>query len=220
MPFSFVVRGSVAKINVDSCPSRLATASVRTKSSPRSAPVAWARCIARRDTKLERDVAIKVLPDTVARDPERLARFEREANPRRAESSEHRAYLRLEDSTGTTALVMELVEGPTLADRIAKGALPLDEALPIAKQIAEALEAAHEQGIIHRDLKPANIKVDRTGRSRCSISVWRRHWIPLCQLGRTRRRRQRSRSHATTQAGIILGTAAYMAPEQAQRQDG
>ena len=104
-----------------------------------------------RDTKLQRDVALKVLPDLFARDPERLARFEREAKVLASLNHPNIAQIHgLEDSTGVQALVMELVEGPTLADRIAHGAIPLAEALPIAKQIAEALEAAHEQGIIHR----------------------------------------------------------------------
>src|SRR5437763_6038477 len=117
-----------------------------------------------RDTKLGRDVAIKVLPDTVAQDPERLARFEREAKTLAALNHSNIAHIHgFEDSTGVPALVMELVEGPTLADRIARGPIPIDEALPIAKQIAEALEAAHERGSIHRDLKPANIKIRQDG---------------------------------------------------------
>ena len=117
------------------------------------------------DTNLDREVAIKVLPDTFAHDPERLARFEREAEVLAvAEPPEHRApSTASKKPTASRALVMELVEGPTLADRIARGPIPLDEALPIATQIAEALEAAHEQGIVHRDLKPANIKVRPDG---------------------------------------------------------
>ena len=116
------------------------------------------------DTNLKRQVAIKVLPEPVAADAERLARFQREAEVLASLNHPNiAAHLRPERSAGTIALVMELVEGPTLADRIAQGPIPVDEALPIAKQIAEALEAAHEQGIIHRDLKPANIKV-RAGR--------------------------------------------------------
>jgi len=124
-----------------------------------------------RDTKLNRDVALKVLPDSFATDVERLARFKREAQL--LASLNHPnigAIYGFEDSDPSTgsgqavqALVLELVEGPTLADRIAQGPLPFDEALPIAEQIAEALEAAHEQGIIHRDLKPANIKVRDDG---------------------------------------------------------
>ena len=111
------------------------------------------------DTKLHRDVAIKVLLPAVANDPERLARFSREAEVLASLNHPNIAQIYgLEDSGGVPALVMELVEGPTLADRIAHGAIPLAEALPIAKQIAEALEAAHEQGVIHRDLKPADRK--------------------------------------------------------------
>jgi serine/threonine protein kinase len=116
------------------------------------------------DTNLKRAVAIKVLPTSVAADAERLARFQREAEVLASLNHPNIAQIHgLEKSAGVTALVLELVEGPTLADRIAQGAIPLDEALPIAKQIAEALEAAHEQGIIHRDLKPANIKVRADG---------------------------------------------------------
>ncbi len=116
------------------------------------------------DTNLKRQVAIKVLPAAVAADAERLARFQREAEVLASLNHPHIAHIHgLEKSSGTIALVMELVEGPTLADRIAQGAIPLDEALPIAKQIAEALEAAHEQNIIHRDLKPANVKVRPDG---------------------------------------------------------
>ena len=108
------------------------------------------------DTNLKRSVAIKVLPESVAADRERLARFQREAEVLASLNHANIAAIYgLERSDGATALVMELVEGPTLADRIAQGPIPIDEALSIAKQIAEALEAAHEQGIIHRDLKPA-----------------------------------------------------------------
>src|SRR5437868_12764409 len=116
------------------------------------------------DTTLGRQVAIKVLPDAFAQDAERLARFEREAKTLAALNHPHIAQIYgLERSGGVQALVMELVEGEDLSQRIARGAIPLDEALSIAKQIAEALEAAHEQGIIHRDLKPANIKVTPDG---------------------------------------------------------
>ena len=116
------------------------------------------------DTNLKRQVAIKVLPQAVGADPERLARFQREAEVLAALNHPNIAHIHgLEKSDGALALVMELVEGPTLADRIANGPIPLAEALPIATQIAEALEAAHEQGIIHRDLKPANIKVRSDG---------------------------------------------------------
>ncbi len=117
-----------------------------------------------RDTKLDRDVAIKILPEAFAHDAERLARFTREAQTLASLNHPNIAGIYgLEESGGMSALVMELVEGEDLSQRIARGAVPLDEALLIAKQIAEALEAAHEQGIIHRDLKPANIKVRPDG---------------------------------------------------------
>ena len=116
------------------------------------------------DTQLHRDVALKILPDAFAADPDRLARFQREAHVLASLNHPNIAAIYgIEQSDDTRALVLELVEGPTLADRISQGPIPLDEALPIAKQIAEALEAAHEAGVIHRDLKPANIKVREDG---------------------------------------------------------
>src|SRR5215831_7645416 len=116
------------------------------------------------DVNLGRDVAIKVLPEAFAQDPERVARFEREAKTLASLNHPNIAIIHgLEKSQGAYALVMELVEGEDLSQRIARGRIPVDEALPIARQIAEALEAAHEQGIIHRDLKPANIKVRSDG---------------------------------------------------------
>ena len=116
------------------------------------------------DSRLKRDVALKILPDSFADDPDRLARFEREAQVLASLNHPNVAHIHgLEESGGVRALVMELVEGEDLARRIARRPIPLDEALPIAKQIAEALAAAHEQGIIHRDLKPANIKVRPDG---------------------------------------------------------
>ncbi len=115
-------------------------------------------------TALKRDDAVKVLPDAFASDPERLARFRREAQVLASLNHPNIAHIYgLEQADGGRALVMELVEGPTLADRIAQGPVPVDEALSVARQIAEALEAAHEQGIIHRDLKPANIKLRPDG---------------------------------------------------------
>ena len=117
-----------------------------------------------RDTKLDRDVALKVLPEAFTSDPDRLARFEREAKVLASLNHPNIGSIYgLEEAEGVRALVLELVEGPTLADRITQGPIPIDEALPIATQIAEALEAAHERGVIHRDLKPANIKVKDDG---------------------------------------------------------
>jgi serine/threonine protein kinase/Tol biopolymer transport system component len=170
-----------------------------------------------RDTKLGREVAIKILPEFFAGDPERIARFEREAKTLAALNHSHIAAIYgFEESNGLRALVMELVEGDTLANLIARGPIPPDEALPVARQIAEALEAAHEQGIIHRDLKPANIKVRRDG----TVKVLD---FGLAKLGRS----MISRADATisptitgpaleTGAGMLLGTAAYMSPEQAK----
>src|SRR5215470_9934061 len=117
-----------------------------------------------RDTTLNRDVAIKVLLPLVASDPERVARLGREAQILAALNHPNIASIYgLEEGESARALVMELVEGPTLAERVTKGAIPIDEALPIARQIAEALDAAHERGIVHRDLKPANIKITSDG---------------------------------------------------------
>ena len=117
-----------------------------------------------RDNKLNRDVALKILPDAWASDADRLARFRREAQVLASLNHPHIGAIHgFEDSGGTHALVLEFVDGPTLADQIAQGPLPVGEALQIAKQIADALEAAHEQGVIHRDLKPANIKVRNDG---------------------------------------------------------
>src|SRR6187399_144241 len=116
------------------------------------------------DTKLKRQVAIKILPPSLAADHHRLARFQREAEVLASLNHPNIAAIYgLEENGGITALVMELVDGDDLSQRIARGAIPIDEALPIAKQIADALEGAHEQGIIHRDLKPANIKVRADG---------------------------------------------------------
>ncbi len=117
------------------------------------------------DSKLGRDVAIKVLPDSFSQDPERLARFEREAKVLASLNHPHIAAIYgLEVDGGRRALVLELVEGPTLGERLAQGPLPLAEALAIARQIAEALEEAHEKGIVHRDLKPANVKLHAGGK--------------------------------------------------------
>jgi serine/threonine-protein kinase len=132
-----------------------------------------------RDPKLNRDVALKVLPALVALDPARLARFRREAQVLAALNHPNiGAIYGFEESTTRHALVLELVEGPTLAEHIERGPIPLEEALPIARQIAEALEAAHELGIVHRDLKPANIKLRPDGTVRYWTSVWRRPSSP------------------------------------------
>lgn len=168
-----------------------------------------------RDTKLHRDVAIKVLPDAFAGDPERLARFEREAHTLAALNHPNIAHIYgLEGS----ALVMELVDGEDLAARIARGALPLDETLVVARQIAEALEAAHDQGIIHRDLKPANIKIRTDGAVKVlDFGLAKAVADPETSLAHPNGLLPTITSPAAmTHAGIILGTAAYMAPEQAR----
>ena len=117
-----------------------------------------------RDSKLNREVALKALPEVFAKDVDRMARFQREAQVLASLNHPNIAAIHgLEEASGVRALVMELVEGPTLVDRIAQGPIPLDEALPIARQVVEALEYAHEKGIIHRDLKPANVKLTAEG---------------------------------------------------------
>ena len=169
-----------------------------------------------RDTKLNREVAIKVLLASVANDAERLARFSREAQVLASLNHPNIAQIHgLEDAGVVRALVMELVEGPTLADRIGDGAIPLDEALPIAKQIAEALEAAHDLGIIHRDLKPANIKVRADGTVKVLDFGLAKALDPGASAG-AEAANSPTLSMQATAAGVILGTAAYMAPEQAR----
>jgi eukaryotic-like serine/threonine-protein kinase len=173
-----------------------------------------------RDTKLGRDVAIKILPPAFATDPDRLARFTREAQVLASLNHPHIAAIYgFEDAGDVRALVLELVDGPTLADRIAHGSLPPEEALPIARQIADALEAAHEHGVVHRDLKPANIKVRDDGTVKVldfglaklsePVAAGVDGQSPL-SLSPT------ITTPAMTAAGIILGTAAYMSPEQAK----
>jgi eukaryotic-like serine/threonine-protein kinase len=177
-----------------------------------------------RDSRLHRDVAIKILPESLAADPDRLARFEREAQLLASLNHPHVAHIHgIEESQPTAAgpsgavraLVMELVDGPTLVDRIAQGALPLDEALEIARQIADGLDAAHERGVIHRDLKPANIRLTTDGQAK------------ILDFGLAKALESSSAADAAnsptmtspammTRAGIILGTAAYMSPEQAR----
>src|SRR5215471_3057682 len=166
-----------------------------------------------RDTKLDRDVALKVLPDSFVHDPDRLARFQREAKVLASLNHPNIAHIHgLEESNGVRALVMELVEGEDLAQRLTRGAMPIDEVLPIAKQIADALEAAHEQGIIHRDLKPANIKVRDDGTAKVLDFGLAKALEPAGVLSRNAT--QSPTSPAMTEAGIVLGTAAYMSPEQ------
>src|ERR1039457_5610091 len=168
------------------------------------------------DSNLRRDVAIKVLPEAFAHDPERLSRFRREAQLLAALNHSNIATIYgLEDSNGTSYLVMELVSGETLADRVKRdGAVPIEETLAIAKQIAEALEAAHEKGIIHRDLKPANVKVTPEGK----VKVLDFGLAKAFEGDTTNEDMGNSPtlSRAATMQGVILGTAAYMSPEQAR----
>jgi len=170
-----------------------------------------------RDTQLGRQVAIKVLPDRVSADPERLARFRREAQVLASLNHPSIAHIHgYEESSGIHALVMELVEGPTLAARLTEGPIPLKEALAIATQIAEALEAAHDRGIIHRDLKPANIKVRADGTVKV-LDFGLAKVIDATAAGDAATSLPPTiTSPAMTQAGVVLGTAAYMAPEQAR----
>ena len=166
---------------------------------------------------LNRDDALKVLPDAFASDPDRLARFRREAQVLASLNHPNIAHVYgLEQADGIQALVMELVEGPTLADRIGQGPIPIDEALPIAKQIAEALEAAHEQGIIHRDLKPANIKVRTDGTVKVLDFGLAKAMEPTSARSPNVSQSPTITTPAMTQAGVVLGTAAYMSPEQAR----
>src|SRR4029453_9040398 len=170
------------------------------------------------DTNLKRAVAIKVLPDAVAFDSERLARFQREAEVLASLNHPNIAQIYgLESIDGTKALVMELVDGPTLADRMAKGPISIDEALAIAKQIAEALEAAHEQGIVHRDLKPANIKLRPDGTVKVLDFGLAKAVEPVFSASSAVTASPTMTSPALMSgAGMLLGTAAYMSPEQAR----
>src|SRR5499427_7766506 len=170
-----------------------------------------------RDLKLKREVAIKILPEEFSRDAERVSRFQREAEVLAALNHPNIAAIHdLEETDGTRYLVLELVEGETLADRIGRGSIPVQEALDVAKYICEALEAAHEKSIIHRDLKPANVKITPDGR------------VKVLDFGLAKAMENSPasavlsnsptlvNSMAATNAGIIIGTAAYMSPEQAR----
>ncbi|MBK5299366.1 MAG: serine/threonine-protein kinase [Vicinamibacteria bacterium] len=170
-----------------------------------------------RDTTLDRDVALKILPDSFANDPDRLMRFEREAKTLASLNHPNIAAIY---GIEARALVMELVEGEDLSERIARGPIPVDEALPIATQIAEALEAAHEQGIVHRDLKPANIKVRTDGAVKVLdfglAKAFAQDSSPQTRDSGPTAAAAAITSPAMTAAGLILGTAAYMSPEQAK----
>ena len=171
-----------------------------------------------RDTKLKRDVAIKILPEEFSRDPDRVSRFQREAEVLASLNHSHIAAIySLEEANGSRFLVLELVEGQTLADRLKRGPLPMYEALTVAKHICEAIEAAHEKGIIHRDLKAANIKITSDG------------IVKVLDFGLAKVREAEAQASdlsnsptmmtARSMPGIILGTAAYMSPEQAKGQE-
>ena len=170
-----------------------------------------------RDTRLDRTVAIKILPEAFAADADRVARFQREAKTLAALNHPNIAQIfGLEQAGDVHALAMEFVAGEDLSERIARGPIPIDEALPIAKQIAEALEAAHEQGIIHRDLKPANIKVTPDGTVKVLDFGLAKALDPPAVRRRDVSMSPTITTPAMTQAGMILGTAAYMVPEQAK----
>ena len=170
-----------------------------------------------RNTKLDRDVALKVLPEAFTADPDRLARFEREAKVLASLNHPNIGSIYgLEEAEGVKALVLELAEGPTLADRIKQGPIPIDEALPIARQIAEALEAAHEQGVIHRDLKPANVKVRPDGTVKVLDFGLAKAFQPDASDRSLSASPTISLTAAATQMGMVIGTAAYMSPEQAK----
>jgi serine/threonine-protein kinase len=167
------------------------------------------------DSKLKRDVALKVLPEQLSRDPERMARFQREAQVLASLNHPNIAAIYgLEEGDGRRALVLELIDGPTLADRLQSGAIPRDEALGIAAQIAEALEAAHEQGIVHRDLKPANVKVTPEGVVKVlDFGLAKALEDPASDTDLSN---SPTLTTPATLQGVILGTAAYMSPEQAR----
>ncbi|MEE9235637.1 MAG: protein kinase, partial [Candidatus Acidoferrales bacterium] len=168
-----------------------------------------------RDSKLDRDVALKVLPEAFSKDAERMARFTREAHVLASLNHPNIAAIYgVEESGDTRCLVLELVEGPTLAERLRPGPLPLEDALPLARQIAEALEAAHEKGIVHRDLKPSNIKVTEAGTVKVLDFGLAKALEP--ETAPTDPSRSPTVSEIATRSGVILGTATYMSPEQAR----
>ena len=173
-----------------------------------------------RDTKLGREVAIKVLPEPFATDPERVARFRREAQVLAALNHPHIAAIYgLEDAGGMVALAMELVEGDDLAQRLAKGPIPLDETLGISTQLAQALDAAHEQGIVHRDLKPANIKVRPDGTAKVldfGLAKLMESAVASLPSGNASVSPTFTSPVGMTAVGMIVGTATYMSPEQAR----
>jgi serine/threonine protein kinase len=168
-----------------------------------------------RDSKLGRDVAIKVLPEAFTRDAGRVLRFEREAKLLAALNHPNIAAIYgIEDSNGSLALVMEYVDGPTLADRIRSGPIPIEEVLPIARQIADALEYAHEHGIVHRDLKPSNVKV--TSDDAVKVLDFGLAKAVQGEASDADIHNSPTITHMATEAGVLLGTAAYMSPEQAK----
>ena len=170
-----------------------------------------------RDAKLDRDVALKILPDAFLTDPDRLARFRREAQVLASLNHPNIAAIYGFEDTGTThALVLELVEGPTLADRIAEGPIPLVDAISIVRQIADALDAAHQQGIIHRDLKPANIKVRDDGAVKVLDFGLAKAMDPVSPGSSANAANSPTLTRNQTAMGTIIGTAAYMSPEQAR----
>jgi serine/threonine-protein kinase len=170
-----------------------------------------------RDARLKRDVAIKVLPSALARDAERLARFQREAQVLASlNHSQIAAIYGLEDAGGVEALVLELVDGETLAERIARGPIAPDEAMLLARQIAEGLEYAHERGIVHRDLKPANVKITPEGKVKLLDFGLAKALESGAGAGNPDLTSSPTLTGAATGAGVVMGTAAYMSPEQAR----
>ncbi|HMK92717.1 MAG TPA: serine/threonine-protein kinase, partial [Thermoleophilia bacterium] len=173
-----------------------------------------------RDTKLGRDVAIKVLASGVAADPERLARFKREAQLLASLNHANIAAIHgLEEEGGHPFLVLELVDGEDLGERLKRGAFPVEQALPIARQIAGGLEQAHRQGVVHRDLKPANIKLTRDGRVKVlDFGLAKAYSGDPTESSAPEQSHSPTLTYAGSAMGVILGTAAYMSPEQARGQ--